>query len=642
MFIRKTATRNKSTDEAYFTFRLVTSERTGKQVRQITRLNLGRHFDLPQSDWPRLCSRIDALLAGQSGMLAEPQAIETLAQRYAARLIAAHRGSAPAPAAPSPAQPAAAAPPAIAATPDPVYAEVDIASLQLTRPRSVGVEAAGLAAMGWLGIDPLLTGLGFNRVQRDAVAALLIGRMATPGSGLATWRWLRERSALGELLGVDFEAMPPIRLYRTSDLLVRHRDKIEDALFSRIQDLFGLAVTVTLYDLTNTYFEGAATQNPKAARGRSKEKRGACPRALDPGDCPLVTLGLVLDASGFVRRSKMFAGNVAKHAPAKAGATTLAEMLKGLATPPGALVIMDAGIATAANIVWLKQQGYRYLVVSRERTRQFDPDQAVQTLTASNETVRLQRVLSEDGAEVRLYCHSAGREAKETAITARFVTSFEAGLAKLAEGLGKPRGQKKLADIQQRIGRLKEKSRGIGQHYEVTVTPDETGTLATAITWTKAPVEGSKLTHPGVCCLRSNETTRDAQTLWHTYTILTDLEAVFRGLKSELGLRPVFHHKQDRTEGHLFITVLAYQLVQAIRRKLEAASQPMSWMRLREILSVQQRVTATFQQRDGHTMHVRKTTSAEPALRKIYDALGIIAAPGGVQKLIVGAPVTRM
>src|SRR5471030_1229104 len=120
-------------------------------------------------------------------------------------------------------------------------------------------------------------------------------------------------------------------------------------------------------------------------------------------------------------------------------------------------------------------------------------------------------------------------EAKETAITGRFVTSFEAGLAKLAEGLSKPRGQKKLADIQQRIGRLKEKSRGIGQHYEVTVTPDETGTLATAITWTKAPVEGSKLTHPGVCCLRSNETTRDAQTLWHTYTMLTDLEAVFRG-----------------------------------------------------------------------------------------------------------------
>jgi transposase len=436
---------------------------------------------------------------------------------------------------------------------------------------------------------------------------------------MATWRWLRERSALGELLDVDFEAMPPIRLYRTSDLLVRHRDKIEAALFTNIQGLFGLPVTVTLYDLTNTYFEGTAAGNAKAARGWSKEKRF---------DCPLVTLGLVLDSSGFVRRSKMFAGNAAE-------AGTLQDMLKGLAAPDGALIIMDAGIATAANIAWLREQNYRYLVVSRERGRQFDPDQSIDTLTASNETVRLQRVLSEDGTEVRLYCHSEGRETKETAIAARFMTSFKTGLEKLAAGLSKPRGQKKLSDIQRRIGRLKEKSRGIGQHYEITVTPDETGSNATSITWTKNPVEGSMLTHPGVYCLRSNETTWDARTLWHTYTMLTDLEAVFRGLKSELGLRPIYHHKEERTEGHLFITVLAYQLVQAIRRKLESAGETMSWTRLREILSVQRRVTATFQQRDGHTMHVRKATVAEPASRRIYDALGIDAAPGGLQKLMV-------
>jgi transposase len=619
MFIRKTATRNKSANESYFTFRLVTSERTGKQVRQITLLNLGRQFDLPRSDWPRLCARIEALLAGQAGMLPEPETIETLALRYAARLI----GAAPGPTAPAPAPPAIhpgrSASPAKSVAPDTVFAEVDIASLQLIQPRSAGVEAAGLAAMDWLGIDPILADLGFNGIQRAAVAGSLIGRMAAPGSELATWRWLAERSALGELLGVNFDTMSLMQLYRTSDLLVRHRDKIEQALFGRIQDLFGLPVTVTLYDLTNTYFEGTAAGNKKAARGRSKEKRS---------DCPLVTLGLVLDGSGFVRRSRMFAGNVAE-------STTLADMLKGLTAPKGALVIMDAGIATAANIAWLKKQEYRYLVVSRERARQFDPDQAADTLTASNETIQLQRVLSKDSTEVRLYCHSAGRDTKETAISGRFMTRFETGLAKLAAGLDKPRAQKKLADIQQRIGRLKEKSRGIGQHYEIIVTPDETGTKAASITWTKTPIDRSMLTHPGVYCLRSNETTWDAAKLWHTYTMLTDLEAVFRGLKSELGLRPVFHHNEKRTEGHLFITVLAYQLVQTIRRKLEAAGDTISWSRLPEILSVQQRVTATFRQRDGRTLHVRKTTVAEPALRKIYDALGIDAAPGGVRKLTV-------
>jgi transposase len=614
MFIRRTNTRNKSTDESYFTHRLVASERSGKQVRQITLLNLGRHFDLPQADWPRLCARIDAILAGQVGLLAETDVIETLAQRYAARLIALR-----------PAAVSAAATPASAAdtAATPSFAEVDVASLQLTRPRSVGVEAVGMAAFDWLGIDRILFDLGFNGVQRAAVAGSLIGGMAAPGSELSTWRWLRERSALGELLDTDFEAMPLMRLYRVSDLLVRHREAIEEALFGRIETLFGLATTVTLYDLTNTHFEGerareggVAAANPSAKRGHSKQKRS---------DCPLVTLGLVLDGSGFVRRSKMFAGNVAE-------ASTLEDMLKDLTAPSGALVIMDAGIATEANITWLKQQKYRYLVVSRERTRHFDPEQAIETLTASEETIRLQRVLSEDGEEVRLHCHSAGREAKETAITERFVKRFEAGLTRLAEGLDKPRGQKQLATLQQRIGQLKKSSHGIGQHYEVTVVPDETGTKAAAITWTKNPVTGSMLTDPGVYCLRSHETTWDAPTLWRTYMMLTDLEAVFRSLKSELGLRPVFHQKEDRTDGHLLITVLAYQMVQVIRRKLAAQGDHLSWNGLREILGVQQRVTATFRHRDGRTLHVRKATIAEPALRRIYDALGVNPAPGGVQK----------
>jgi len=157
MFIRKTATRNKSANETYFTFRLVTSERTGKQVRQITLLNLGRQFDLPRGDWPRLCARIEALLGGQSGMLAEPEAIETLAQRYAARLIVAGPGSNASepvpPAVPLAGPSGSSTSPAKSAVSNPVFAEVDIASLELTRPRSVGVEAAGLAAMDWLGID---------------------------------------------------------------------------------------------------------------------------------------------------------------------------------------------------------------------------------------------------------------------------------------------------------------------------------------------------------------------------------------------------------------------------------------------------------------------------------------------------------
>src|SRR5882672_4823158 len=155
MFIRRAKTRNKATSEAYFTHRLVASQRAGKQVRQVTLLNLGRHFDLPQPDWPRLCARIEALLAAQPGLLAEAKPIETLAQRYAARLMADRPVAREA--TPRTDQPRSHGPDAATPRPPADFAEVDVASLQLTRPRSVGVEAAGLAAIGWIGLvlDPL-------------------------------------------------------------------------------------------------------------------------------------------------------------------------------------------------------------------------------------------------------------------------------------------------------------------------------------------------------------------------------------------------------------------------------------------------------------------------------------------------------
>ncbi len=600
MYIRQTKTSSATSGEAYFTFRLVASKRIGGKVRQQTLLNLGRTFSLPREQWPVLCSRIEQIISGQISLVPISKAIEALAQRYAARLVVDSRPvSAP------------------GDTVNPVYHEVDVESLEMVRPRSIGVEHVGLAALGWLELPRILDQVGLGGKQQAAVIGNVIGRMAAPASELATWGWLRERSGLGELLDVDFEAMPLMSLYRASDLLIRYRQPIEAALFARINDLFSLPTTVTLFDLTNTYFEGEMAGNSKAKRGHSKEKRS---------DCPLVTLGLVLDGSGFVRRSRMFDGNVAE-------ASTLEEMLQGLDAPTGALVIMDRGIATEANIKWLIGHHYRYLVVSRERTRQFDSAQSVDVTTASDQTVHLQRVVSDDGSEVRLYCHSEARQDKETAMTDRFVQTFEAGMAKLAAGLLKPRGEKNRDKLLQRIGRLQEKSHGIGRHYHIELTPAE-GALVTGITWTKEPIDGTQLTHPGVYCLRTNELNWDAATLWRTYTQLTDLEAVFRSLKSELGLRPVYHHKEDRADGHLFITVLAYQAIQVLRRKLKIQGINDSWLSLREIFSGQQRITATFTQKDGRTLHVRKTTLAEQKLKNLYDALGLPASPVGTKKLV--------
>ena len=320
VFIRRTQTRRTQDGKPYFSHRLVHSERVGNTVRQRTLLNLGRHFDIPQAQWPPLCARIDDILTGQAPLIADgPPAVEHEAQRIAAQLLA--RG---------------APRDGTAAEPTDVQ-RVDVDSLRLVRPRSVGVEQLGLWALEQLGLPALLAELGVNGALRAAAAGVIVGRLAQPASERATHRWLQARSGLGELLGVDFETVGAMQLYRASDALVKHREAIEAHLFDRAMGLFDCQPTVTLYDLTKTYFEGEASEQPHAKRGPCEARSAATVRML--------TLSLMLDASGFVRHAKVFAGNVREQ-------RTLADMLEALDAPPGAVVVMVRGFATAACVQW--------------------------------------------------------------------------------------------------------------------------------------------------------------------------------------------------------------------------------------------------------------------------------------------------
>ena len=156
-------------------------------------------------------------------------------------------------------------------------------------------------------------------------------------------------------------------------------------------------------------------------------------------------------------------------------------------------------------------------------------------------------------------------------------------LTTTASGLHKKRTVKQYDKVLERVGRLKQKYARAAKHYEVSVEPDATGAKATAVRWHRK--KSLEETYPGVYCLRTNQDQWDETTLWHTYTMLTDLEAVFRSLKSELGLRPVFHHKTDRVSGHLFISVLAYHLVHTIRFQLKACDIHLSWEGIRRQLA---------------------------------------------------------
>jgi len=612
MFIRRTNTRNRTTGEPYFTHRLVDAIRIGRAVKQRTLLNLGTRFDLPQDQWPALAARIDQILRGQGTLLVQDlsEQGEILAQRYAAQLLAR---------APMLCAAAAASRAGQAHTEASRYAEIDLDSIESVRPRTVGVEHAALGAMSQLGFERKLTELGFNPPQLAAALGNIIGRMAVPGSERATHAWLQQRSALGELLGYDYEGMALQRLYRSADQLLKHREALEAHLFGASRSLFELAETITLYDLTNTYFEGTAAGIGKARRGHSKEKRS---------DCPLVTLAMVLDGSGFPKRSRVFEGNASE-------SRTLAGMLEGLGAQRGSSVVMDAGIATEANLLWLKQRDYHYVVVSRKPARQFDPAQAVEVKTAGEEPIQVQRVIDTDTGEALLHCYSPARAQKDVAIDTKLAQGFEAALQKMAEGLAKPRATKDPNTLRERIGRAKQKYARAARHYRIELSADEAGKKVTAITWERLPLAGTSATHPGVYCLRTTLTEPSEAELWHIYSMLTDLESVFRSLKTDLGLRPVHHQIDRRVEGHLFISVLAYYFVHTLRLQLKARGINDAWQSLRDTLSTQVRITTTLQRRDGRTVHVRKASRPEPPQQSLYAAWNLAANPGGTQLSLV-------
>lgn len=409
------------------------------------------------------------------------------------------------------------------------------------------------------------------------------------------------------------------QLYRSADQLLKHREALEGHIFGAAQSLFGFRETITLYDLTNTYFEGTAADNALAKRGHSKEKRS---------DCPLVTMGMVLDASGFPRRSRIFAGNVTE-------GTTLETMLAELGAVAGTTIVMDAGIATEDNLAWLTQNGYRYVAVSRKRKRSFDPARASIVETASGLPVQVQRVDDPETGETLLYCHSEARADKDMAIDDKKSAGFEAALQKIVDGLAKPHGSKNPAKIHERIGRAKQKYARVAQHYKIDVILDKTETSVTACRWSKAPKPNSAMTHPGVYCLRTTMTERDDATLWRIYSMLTNLESVFRSLKTDLGLRPVYHQIERRVEGHLFISVLAYCAVHTMRLKLKAEGISDSWETLRNTLSTQVRITTALKRRDGRNVHVRKASRPEPRQQTIHAALNLTANPGGTQQTVV-------
>jgi len=599
MFIRKTRKKDPITKKEYFNYQLIESYRTERGPRQRILLNLGSIPDeLSADDRKLLANRIEELLAGIQSFLPSPPIIERLAKVFVKQLI--RKG----------ADKTQEIPPSGKSD----YHTVDLNSLEHDQSRTVGVEHVVYETIKQLGLDKKLLELGFTKRQTETSLGLIVGRLACPGSERATYRWMQYQSAVDELLDTDFSRLSLDSVYRIGDLLLKHKDTIEEHLSFKEQTLFSLDNTIVLYDLTNTYFEGTAKNIPHAARGHSKEKRN---------DCPLVTLGLVLNRQGFPLRSKVLPGNVSEP-------STLQDAIGQLSCPSDnkPIIVLDAGIATEENLDYLRQEEYRYIVASRMRSCEFPDDLSFEVVKETKDvTVRAAQEKDVQTEEILLYCHSSDREKKEKAIRSLLQERLEQDLQKAADALMKKGGTKAYPKVLERIGRLKEKHKRIASYYSIKVEADESGKKAVAITW-KTKEQKLDNRFQGGYLLRAYGLDLGTEELWRTYIMLTEVEEAFRCLKSELGLRPVFHQKGHRVDAHLLITVLAYHIMQTILYQLRLKGISINWKTLQLRMSTQVRVTSTIKLKTGQTVHIRTSTIPEPIHREIYSALNIPHEPG--------------
>jgi transposase len=431
----------------------------------------------------------------------------------------------------------------------PEWVEVDLRGVRVERSRSFGGGWLGLMLLRQLGLSELLEQLmpaGREEVAWSVMAEVLVlGRLFDPSSELHLAEHGYEASALAELLGVPAAKVNDDRLYRALDRLLPHKAALEKHLKQRLGELFDLDYDLLLYDVTSTYFEGAAAANPQAQRGYSRDHRP---------DCKQVNIALVVSRRGLPLGYEVFAGN-------RSDVTTVQEIVEAMESKYGhanRIWVMDRGMVSADNVEFLQQGGRRYILgTPKSMLRKFEQQLLDSNWGEVHAGLEVKLCPAPDGEEVFILCRSAQRQLKEQAMHDRFERRIEQKLEAMAEGCGK-RKQNPLR-VAQQVGRLLGKNSRAAGLFQVDIETDTQGSAH--IRWCKLDQrrDWMKLSE-GCYLLRSNVTDWSGEELWRAYIQLTEAEEAFRLHKSDLVMRPVWHHKQDRVQAHILVCFLAYVL----------------------------------------------------------------------------------
>jgi hypothetical protein len=489
---------------------------------------------------------------------------------------------------------------------------VKVDTIKHKEAREIGTEWICVNTWNQLKLTELFEELGWPREKIQLAMTQVISRAVYPGSELSTSKWIKDNSAVCDITGYNIDKITKDKLYQSALDLYKHKETIEKHLSTKTNELFDLQDRIMLYDLTNTYFEGSKRNSQLAKYGRSKEKRS---------DAKLVVLAMVINIEGFIKYSAIHEGNYAD----TSDINTLLEKLSVNTSTAKPIVVMDAGIATEKNLDTLTQKGYKYVVVSRTKIKNYQPvQQGKETylLTKSKKVIRLTVVQSEKYTDSFLKVESAAKGIKEQGIKNRLEQGYEEKLHLIKQSLAKPRGVKKVANVQQRIGRAKQKYPSVHHLYNIHLDIDTTTQTVKNLYWQKDIVKAQEANNKlGIYFLRTNLDSPDEALEWMIYNTIREIESTFRVLKTDLDLRPIYHKNDAASMAHLHLGLLAYWLVNTIRHQLKQSGINDDWKEIKRKASTQKSVLTAAQNSYDTIIQIKRCTEPSDDLKKIHDAL---------------------
>lgn len=507
---------------------------------------------------------------------------------------------------------------------DPQVARVLVHRVRLERTRQFGNCYLGLELWRRLALDRF-----FEQAVDDdpadvpwsRVAALLaINRLCDPGSELAVEQRWYPSTALDDLLGIADGKINDTRLYRCLDRILPHKTKLERHLKERYGALFEAEFDVLLYDLTSTYVEGAAENNPMMRRGYSRDHRP---------DCEQMVIALIVNSEGFPFSYETFDGN-------RADVSTMEAILRMVERKYGQarrVWVFDRGIVSEENLAAIRKRSGQYLVgTPRSQMKQFEADLSKDDWTRVRPEVEVKKVAIPQGKETYILCRTAGRKEKEQAIRNRFSSRMEKAL----QGLQKTIARGRLKDrhkMERRLGKIQARHPSVNDLYEISLRDTAEGVR---LSWQiKEDRKNWRESREGAYLLRTNLQADTAEELWAKYMQLTEAEAAFRALKSELAIRPLFHQKESRVKAHVMVAFLGYALWVTLKHLLRRRTaiqpqpsasgvenaQPFSPMRALALLSTLQSADIILPTTDGREIRLRRITEPTAEQKSLLQQL---------------------